>query len=218
MTAAIPFENLDPLLPIDFFSIQFDVPFAQNIPKKSFLTHTGNIPETHIYLEEEKFADVSLFWNQEGIFGEILVQKEFQESNLPDYENGDSVEIFIDTRDMKKAGFATRFCHHFVFLAHPVQGIKAQEVTKFRSEDTHPLCDESLLLLDVKYEKKSYSLAFFIPSQCLLGYEPDLFPRLGFTYKINRYKGPSQHLSISSMHFDIMQNPSLWASINLTKI
>ncbi|MBM3207035.1 MAG: hypothetical protein FJZ57_00280 [Chlamydiae bacterium] len=217
MSSTIPFENLEPLLPLDFFSVELQIPFAEDLPKKRLLGPSFNLPDTHMYLEEEKFADCSLFWNEEGIFGEFFIHKEYEQSTFPDFELGDSIEIFIDTRDMKKAGFATKFCHHFVFLAHPVQEIQAQEVSKFRSEDSHPLCEADLLKMDVKYGKNDYTLQFFISTQCLMGFDPTSFPRIGFTYKINRYKGPAQHFSVSSAFFDVMQNPSLWASVSLVK-
>lgn len=215
MSSNIPFEHLDPLVPIDFFSLAIDVPYAKAISPSKIFRSAPHLPELSPYLGEEKFADFSLVWNEEGLLAEVNVQKPFEHSSFPEYAEGDSVEVFIDTRDMKKAGFATRFCHHFVFLAHEVQGIQAQEMTRFRSEDSHPLCDVSQIMMKVEYGKKDYTLGFFIPASCLHGYDPTTFPRLGFTYKINRHKGPAQHFSVSSQYYDILQHPSLWSSIKL---
>ena len=214
MSGDIPFETLDPLLPIDFFSMGIDLPYAKDTAKK-FLRQGFQLPDMSHHLGEEKFADVSLFWNEEGLLGEVDVQKPFEHSSFPEYSQGDSIELFIDTRDRKVAGFATRFCHHFVFLATPVLGIQAEEMTRFRSEDSHALCDPSQITVSVAYGKKDYQLKYFIPSSCLHGYDPQTFPRLGLTYKINRYKGPSQHFSVSSIYFDIMQHPSLWSHLHL---
>ena len=214
MSGDIPFETLDPLLPIDFFSIGIDLPYGKDSVKKAFRP-SFQLPDLTHHLAEEKFADVSLFWNEEGLVGEVDVQKPFEESFFPEYAQGDSIELFIDTRDRKVAGFATRFCHHFVFLATPVLGIQAQEMSRFRSEDSHALCDSSQIGVNVTYGKKEYKLRFFLPSSCLHGYEPQTFSRLGFTYKINRYKGSSQHFSVSSQYFDIMQHPNLWSHLHL---
>ena len=215
MSTELPFHSLDALVPLDFFSITLDLPFAQEIDKRKIGQKVPPLPDVSLFLAEPSFADFYLAWNEEGLIGKVHVHKPFEESLFPDYEQGDSIEVFIDTRDRKTGGFATRFCHHFVFLAHPVQQVQAQEFSKFRSDDTHSLCDSSLLAVQVKYGSGEYTLDFSLPSSCLHGYDPQTFPRIGFSYKINRYKGASQHFSVSSQYFDIMQSPSLWASFKL---
>ncbi len=171
------------------------------------------LPDLTEWLAEEKFADVSLAWSESGIFVGVFVEKPFDEAFYPRYEEGDAVELFFDTRDLKTAGFATKFCHQFVFLPQAVQGIVAQEVTHFRTEDTHPLCDPSELQVEAEVGKKSYALRIFIPSSCLYGYDPASFDRIGFTYRIHRHKGAAQHFALSSQHFSLEQHPRLWASL-----
>jgi hypothetical protein len=209
-------ENMDPLLPMDFFSCTLEVPYVKNFeekkPKISFC-----LPDTSELLNEESFCEVAFGWNEKGIMGIVPVQKPFEHSSFPDYENGDSFELFVDTRDNKAAGFASRFCHHFVFLANENNGIRAQEMTKFRSDDSHPLCEAEDLHLEVELEKKKYSLKFFIPTHALHGYDPSVFSRIGLTYKVNRFKNEPQHFTVSSKYFDILQHPSLWASLKLVK-
>lgn len=60
-------------------------------------------------------------------------------------------------------------------------------------------------------------MKIFIPSQCLYGYDPKQFDRLGFTYRINRAGGQPQHFSVISQEYQIDQQPSLWGSIKLVK-
>ncbi|MBI2812250.1 MAG: hypothetical protein HYX67_15670 [Candidatus Melainabacteria bacterium] len=169
------------------------------------------------WLVEERFAEVALAWNETGIFAAAFVDKAFEESAYPRFSDGDAVELLFDTRDRKTAGFPTRFCHQFVFLPQAVQGIHAQEVTHFRTEDTHPLCDAGDLQVEAEFEKKSYSLQIYIPAQCLHGYDPSSFEKIGFTYRIHRFKGAPQHFSLSSQHFTLEQHPRLWASFNFSK-
>ncbi len=210
-------DYLPPLFPIDFFCISTQVPYAKTLPSKKVFRQKRTLPDMSEFLGEEKFADLSLFWNEEALLIEVEVKKAFEESLLPEYREGDSVEIFIDTRDLKNAGFATRFCHHFVFLPQPVEGIHAQEVTHFRLEDSHPLCDPLELVVESKCEKSSYTMQIIIPATCLHGYDPATFKRLGFTYRINRYKGEAGHFALSSKYYVIEKHPSLWASINLVE-
>lgn len=206
-------ENMDPLLPADFFSYHIAIPYLKDLaaPLKS-----KPLLDLCDLLDEEKFADVSLGWNEEGIAGKAVIHKPFKESLFPAYEKGDSLELFISTREIKK-GSATRFCHHFVFLAGEVQGIQAQEVTRFRSEDSHPLCSASDLTIQCHAEKESYELRFQISENALHGFDPEQFPKLYFAYRVNRSKAKPQHFPFSSDRFDMLANPSLWASITLQR-
>jgi hypothetical protein len=198
-------EHMDPLLPADFFSYSFSI--------SSKMTE---VPDTSHLLDEEKFGSLYLSWSEDGIFGKAIIEKPFEGAFFPDYRKGDCLEIFIDTRDHKKSGFASRFCHHFVFLAGEVNGIRAEEVSRFRSEDTHPLCNATDLIVSCHAGKKSYELSFQIKESALHGFDPSQFPRMGFAYRINRFKGKPQHFPVSSERFELFEHPGLWASVSLT--
>lgn len=199
-------EHMDPLLPADFFSYSF------SLEKQLTL-----LPDLTSFLDEEKFASLFLGWNEEGIFGKAVVERTFEKSLFPEYEKGDSLEIFIDTRDHKKNGFASRFCHHFVFLGEEVVGVQAEEVTRFRLEDSHPLCSSSDLEVSCKKEKKSYELSFQIKENALHGYNPQEFKKIGFAYRVNRWKGKPQHFPVSSKCFELLDHSGLWASLALAE-
>jgi hypothetical protein len=206
-----PIEQIPPLAPIDFFSIFLDVPYEKKLKKIPRLPHFGEL------LDEEPFAEVGLACSEQGIGVEIDVDQPFAEAFFPNFADGDSVELFFDTRDLKTAGFNTRFCHHFVFLPAAVGGVQKQEITRFRTEDTHPLCDPEELGCQTTFHKKSYTMEIYIPASSLHGYDPAMFQRLGFTYRINRPSYTSQHFSISSRDYAIDQHPALWSSLALTR-
>jgi hypothetical protein len=208
-------ENMDPLLPADFFSYRFSIPHAKDLENVS-LKKMEEIPSLSNLLDEVAFGSISLAWSEEGIAGKLTVKKPFEGAFFPEYAKGDSLEVFIDTRDHKKSSFASRFCHHFVFLAGEVNGIQAEEVTRFRSEDSHPLCSSSDLKVLCKASGNSYELSFIIKESALHGYDPSQFPRIGFAYKINRVKGKPQHFPCSSTRFELFEHPSLWSSITLS--
>ncbi|MBS0629707.1 MAG: hypothetical protein JSS30_05720 [Verrucomicrobia bacterium] len=192
-------ENLDPIspiLPIDFFNTQIDLHEVE----KGELKKKHLLPDFSDLLAEDHFADVSMGWEQKGLHFAIEVHYPFAE--------GDGVELFIDTRDLKTAGFVTRFCHHFL-----IEGTTAQEITTFRTDDKHELCNSSLIEVKGNFPKKNYSLHIFIPAECLHGYDPTSFDRLGFAYRINRDEGNRQHFSLSSDYFAIEKEPSLWSSL-----
>ncbi len=200
------------LNPIHFFSISADCNYIdKDFPSLS----EGILPATDQLTGEESFAKVSMGWNEKGIGLLIVVSQAAKKSCFPKVEEGDSVELFFDTRDLKTAGFNTRFCHHFYFLPNEVEGQYKGEKTHFRTEDSHPLCDPSFLICQTELKKKEYKMKIFIPSHCLYGYDPKQLNRLGFTYRINRYGGAPQHFSVMTQEYHIEQQPSLWASLVL---
>jgi hypothetical protein len=190
------------------FSFQHD--FVQGKKMEQYL-----LPDTSSLCAEEQFAKVYMGWNEEGLELYIEINTPHARANYPDLQQGDSIELFFDTRDLKSSGFNTRFCHHFFFLAEGVEGHFAGEISKFRTEDTHPLCDSAELKVKSACHKLNYRMHVFIPSHCLHGYEPDQFNRLGFTYRINRAGGFPQHFALTSDDYPIEQHSSLWASLKL---
>jgi hypothetical protein len=164
---------------------------------------------------EESFATVFLGWDSTGIWGAVKVDQPYERASFPDVTSGDSFELFIDTRDSKTSGFIHRFCHHFFFLPAAVNGHVAGEITRFRTEDAHEWCDAKELKVTTKTQKDGYVMHWMIPAHCLHGYDPEQFDRLGFTYRINRAGGSSQHFAVVSNDFQMDQQPSLWASMRL---
>ena len=194
-------ENLDqlsPILPIDFFSMSLDL-------KKAPLSKRHLLPDFSELLFENPFAKVYMAWDAKGLSFEVVVDKIFEEN--------DRVEFFIDTRDLKSAGFLTRFCHHFV-----VDKTSAEEVTAFRTDDRHELCEGNKIAVKGDFRKKSYTLHILIPSECLHGYDPKAFDRLGFSYRISRTGSDPQHFALSSDYLAIENQPSLWGSLQMRDI
>jgi len=207
------------LNPIHFFHLQGECRHTDKQKLPDFNSKAGKrfiLPDTSSITGEELFADLALAWNEEGLSCRVEVNQAPLQSTFPNPERGDSVELFIDTRDVKTSGFNTRFCHHFFFLAEAVNTCQAGEATHFRTEDAHPLCDPKMLQISSHKTARNYRMEIFIPSQCLIGYDPSNFNRIGFTYRINRPDGPSQHYCVTSENYQIHQQPSLWSSLKLT--
>ncbi len=211
-------EEIVPLEPVHFFAFQLDCRYAKSgkLDKGHFL------PDLSAFHDGSPFAKVALGWHEKGIYVQVHVEGAFDHPDFPKFAEGDSMELFFDTRDVKTTGFTTRFCHHFFFLPDPVQtsggeDVHAREITRFRAEGVHPLCEPSLLEITAIKEKRKRILQIFIPSECLHGYDPVQFDRLGFSYRINRVNGSKQHFSASGTDFSIESQPALWASLKLVK-
>lgn len=208
------FEDLPALSPVQFFGLTADCQFLRGSlkPAKGYL-----LPSTNDLLDEESFTDVYAAWNFEKLCFHFEVHRAFQKVLEGDFRKGDSVELFIDTRDLKTKGVVTRFCHHFVFFPVEVQHFYGRELTRFRNEDTHRLCHPEDLQISPDLHDDGYSLSVEIPSHCLHGYDPLSFSRIGFTYRINRFEGAPQHFAVSSQEYNIEQHPATWGTLKLLK-
>lgn len=208
------FEDLPALSPVQFFGVNCDCYYFKRIfkPEKLYL-----LPSTADLLGESSFADVYVGWNMEKLVFFISVHSPFQNIGEGDFRKGDSVELFIDTRDLKTKGVVSRFCHHFVFFPVQVQNFYGREVTRFRGEDIHRLCHPEDLQVNADLDNHGYHLSIEIPAGCLYGWDPLSLPRLGFTYQINRTGGAPQHFAVSSEEYIIEQHPATWSTLKLVK-
>lgn len=211
-------EEIIPLAPIHFFSIGADLDFFEGkkgdrLPSKYLLPDLTS----HFY-EESPFADVSAGWNEKGIFIAVTTAIVFNAPQFPNVRDGDSIELFFDTRDVKN-GPITKFCHHFCFLAEPHgsngESVQALEMTKFRGDDSHPIAPPELLFVTTEKRGKETEIRIFIPKEVLWGYDPAAFNRLGFTYRINRANDSPQFFSQAGLEVSIEQYPSYWASLTM---
>lgn len=211
------FQEFVPLDPVNFFALSLDC-FAC---EKGKLEKRHLLPDLSAFHIDSPFADLFMGWHEEGLYFSVHIRGEFKSPYVRSYALGDSVELFIDTRDMKTTGYTTRFCHHFYFLPEMEKGeeevVLAAEVTRFRGEEAHALAAPSTLKVATVHDRRSARMEIFIPSECLHGYDPAQFNRLGFTYRINRHGGAKQLFFASDNVFAIESQPSLWASLNLRK-
>lgn len=209
-------EDLIGMAPVDFFfSKEVDCrQLAKSFTKESAKQHL--LPLLSQIWGEESFAEVSMGWQPSGLFFYVRVE---QPNSLvvtyPDFRQGDSIELFIDTRAITSAKTTHRFCHHFYFLPELFEGRSKGECTRFRTEDTHPLCSEELLECTTKTSTHGYTASIVLPRECLVGYDPQVGSKLGFTYRINRPQASSQHFAMAYDHSRIDTMPCLWAKLKL---
>lgn len=210
------FEQVPPLSVLSFFNLHVKCHYVE--ASASVITEKKyKLPSTCNYLQEEEFAKVFIGYNEQKILLHVEVDKPFEECHLNEFRKGDSLELFFDTRDLKDKEIISQFHHHFVFFLTDQQKGMAREITRFRTDEIHPICDPKDLKLQGYFGAKSYRLDIEILSGALHGYDPSQFQRLGFTYRINRKGKEPQHFSVSSNESKIEQHPSLWASLTLEK-
>jgi hypothetical protein len=195
---------------LNFFSFSFPL----HMKGKKLEDKKNLIEDLSSYKQNRPLVKLYSFYDDQGIYFHFDLDFPFQESNETDYRKGDSIEIFLDTRDNKKAVSMTKFCHHFIFFPDTRVG---KEITNFRLEDRHDFCDPKAFTCKSSFDSKSYSFEISIPSYCMHGYDPNEFDRLGFCYRVNRKGEDPLYLNVLSEEFAIEKSPSLWASFDFVK-
>lgn len=205
-------EELFGIAGVDFFfTKEVDChELADSFTKKHLLPNLG------LVYGEEANGKVYMGWQMAGLAFQIEVALDAPIAvRYPDFRMGDSIELFIDTRSLTTSKTTHRFFHHFYILAERFEGRLAGECTRFRTEDSHPLCNEEALDCTVEPTKKGYKAHLFIPKECLVGYDPQKGGRIGFSYRINRSSGDCQHFAMASDDPKIDSMPSLLATMEL---
>jgi hypothetical protein len=200
------------LMPIDLFEIDCDIPYFKTRPSRFSLYQ---LPTFHELFYTEGFAEVGLYYSDEGIGGALEVETAFSSSEYPDFSKGDAFELFIATKSMKDAASVSRFCHHFVIFPVEISGFYAKEITHFRGDDSRAVSDPVDIEVKSTFEKKRYKLEFLIHKSSLYGFD-DMNNSISFTYVVHSPKSGSQYFSTSSENFNISQMPSMWASGQLS--
>lgn len=160
------------------------------------------------------YLDIHVGWSSEGLLFAFKFDDPFQSAHFPRYERGNAIEIFIDTRDNKSAKVPGRFCHQFVFLPKEVDGTQVRELSRFRGEDKHELCQDSDLRIESECGKKLSTLVF-IPTRALFGFDPAAFPKIGLSIIAYAPQCDPQHFGPSPREYTVASHPSLWPSIQL---
>src|SRR3990167_5417891 len=167
------FEDMPALSPVQFFGLSSDCLYLKGSikPEKSHL-----LPSAADLLDEEVFADVYAGWNVDKLSFYVAVHQPFQKVGEGDFRRGDSIELFIDTRDLKTKGGISRSCHHFVFFPIQVQNFYGREITRFRGDDLHRLSHPEDLSTAVQLFDDSYHMQISLSASSLHGYDPVSFP------------------------------------------
>lgn len=170
----------------------------------------------------KNFADVRLGWNEFGLAVQVEVKGKDQppvgDSDRP--RSCDGLSLWLDTRDARASHRASRYCHHFLFLAAGGGTDKDQpfvaQLKINRAQQDAPLAN----LADVPFRshraRGGYRLEAYLPAAALTGFDPAEHPRLGLYYCIHDQELGDQFLSVN-WDFPFADDPSLWAVLELVK-
>ncbi|MFW6169272.1 MAG: hypothetical protein ACODAD_02200 [Planctomycetota bacterium] len=166
------------------------------------------------------FADLRVAWNNEGLAFQLRVVGKSQTPWCRETHPADSdgLHVWIDTRDTHTIHRAGRFCHRFAFLplglGSEANSPIARSLPINRAKE--PLKAHAPGTLRARSERQAggYSLEAFVPAAALNGYDPDEYPRLGFSYAVKDRELGWQTFTVGP-ELPFMEDPSLWGTLEL---
>ena len=90
--------------PVSLFSVTADAK-RKLATHKDVLNAVYELPNMGHLCGEDIFATAYFAWDTAGLWGAVQVEEPCERVSFPDVTLGNSVEVFIDTRDSKSSGF-----------------------------------------------------------------------------------------------------------------
>jgi len=178
------------------------------------------LPESMRLTSKPGFAEVRVAWNEAGVGLEVRVKGKDQpvRGEAGKFRNSDGISLWIDTRSTRESHRASRFCHHFYFLAGGAGDdgdIPSTGQTKIhRALADAPLCNPEKLEVRKNAFKDGYRLECFIPAEVLHGFDVELNRQFGFFYAVRDRELGEQLLGLGP-EFPFTEDPSLWQLLEL---
>jgi hypothetical protein len=170
----------------------------------------------------KNFGDVRLGWNELGLAVQVEVKRKQQPlvGDADRVRSSDGLSLWIDTRDSRASHRASRYCHHFLFLATGGGTDKEDpfiaQLKINRAQQDAPQANLAGIPFRAHRLKGGYRLEAFLPAAALYGFDPAEHPRLGIYYVVRDQELGDQFLSVS-WDFPFSDDPSLWSVLELVK-
>lgn len=205
-----------------FFNFAFACPFRADAPvldgDLKDWDEQFRVPDLMEVEGGEPFADFYMAWNDAGLYFAVHVRKAAGldvQTKRP--LKGDGLEVWVDTRDVRDAHRAGRYCHHFYFLPgrgsrKPVGG--QARIRRARAQGK--LCDPGRLGVASKVTRTGYRMEIHVPAEALRGFDPEENNRLGFTYLLKDRKLGRQCWTADEP-LPVSYDPSLWGTVELVR-
>lgn len=165
------------------------------------------------------FAHVHLTWDAAGLyFGVAVPGKTSVVSHRQHPRSADALFVWVDTRDVRDAHRASRYCHQFVALPRG-GGSDRRQATAWqlpirRARESAPLCSAAQVQVASDVQRDGYTMELTLPAAVLHGFAPEDNPRLGVNYLVCDHELGGQTWSVPpGLPFDY--DPSTWAAVEL---
>ena len=165
------------------------------------------------------FAGAWMAWAPKGLWFAFDVARTRAPRVLPNrLAEGDCIEIYLDTRDIRTAHRAGRYCHKLVVapVGGPGRGrqpvFEHQDIARSLANPTRILSEQVEIASTVRED--GYSIELFMPAETLTGYDVEVTRRLGLAYVIHDIERPMQ-VWPHEQELPVWVDPSLWATLEL---
>lgn len=219
---------MPPLVPARFLvRLAHRCPYEADMPRAA-AGHLLDLPESarlraFAALDgRAEFADVRLAWNEFGLGVQVEVtgKSEAPTGDRDRPKSSDGLWLLLDTRDSRTGHRATRFCHHFLFLAAGGGPDKDEpfvaQVRINRALQDAPQASLADIPLRCHARPNGYRLEAFLPAAALHGYDPAEHPRLGVSTVVRDQELGDQFLGVG-WDFPFAEDPSLWEVLELVR-
>ena len=168
---------------------------------------------------QEPFASLYMAWNDRGLYLAAEVKRKSRYRVDPsNYWQGDCLEVWLDTRDVKDSHRANRYCHHFFFLPggsgrdgrEPI----GRQTSIDKAREQAPPCPEEAIGVGLRRLKRSYQMEIHLPAEGLNGFQPGEFDRLGLNYVLHDVERGTQSWSVGRTA-PLVHDPSTWGTAAL---
>lgn len=168
------------------------------------------------------FADLWACWNETGLAVACRVgdKKKPLRCDPAAYWKGDNLRLCTDMRDARNVRRATRYCQQLFFLPTGGGGRRDHAVAgvgKFqRAREDAPAVPVERIRVASSVSRTGYALEACIPADCLVGFDPNEHPRIGFYFILEDGDHGQQYLTVGD---ELLWNadPSTWATAVLKK-
>ncbi len=178
------------------FRFEFSLPYRPKPPKiDGELSGWGAaelLPALGEMDGEASFAPVWSCWNESGLYiaAQVIGKRSPLRCNPKEFWKGDNLRLMLDMRDARNIKRATKFCHHFYFLAAGASASGrsspiAASAPINRAKEHSPAVEPGRIRVASTVTSDGYKLEAHIPADCLNGFDPEsgrAGSRIGFYY------------------------------------
>jgi hypothetical protein len=179
----------------------------------------GSYRLPNVTLGTPPFAELFAAWSPEGLSFALDVPRTVAPRVLPKRPTeGDCLELYIDTRDVRTAHRAGRYCHKFVIAPVGAAGqarrplFEHQEIP--RSLATPPRVVSDQIDSASEVTKEHYAIEFHLPATVLSGYDVEITRRIGLAYVLYDVEHSRQTWPHPAS-LPVAGDPSFWATVEL---
>lgn len=213
-------NTAESLIP-ETFLFHFQVPILEK-PRlfQGKLSAKHELPRLSTLASNESFTTVRAAWSRQGVRFEFHIQG--RGAPLPDYHESvgdfEGVSLMLDTRATHNVHRATRFCHNFRTLIHGRQeGEKGPIIMRaaiHRAREQTAAADPDACSVQLRSNKDTYVVDVHLPSQSLVGFDPEEHRQLGFFFAARDSELGWDYWA-GSRQLPFTEDPSVWSTLDM---